>query len=841
MGTTFLKRSAHAKTFRVSIPIRTTLGAAVSLALYGLPHPAFSQDLSEGPPTPLSEVIVTANRRVQTLEEVPYSLSVVSADQISNTGVTDIASLTSQVPGLSMYNLGARESGATTPIIRGINVTAAPASYSAFRTFEQSPVGIYIGNSPIDGYFQLDDVQRLEVLRGPQGTLYGAGALGGALRIIPNEPELGKFAGSLEVGGGTLAHSSGVPYSISGVLNIPMGDTLALRISGKYAYEPGFIDAYGILERTGTPLSGVPVLANPAEPATSSGIFTGKKDWNDQNTFTGRASLLWKPADPFSANLAFMYAHLSGNGGPTANSTFPGGAYPIDPSIKFPPGGNYQEFTTIDQPFTRRTELTSLDLSYDAGFATVSSTSSYFTTRGSTLLDGTYVSKAYFDLFPSVIGYYAGNPFNPRFINDDLYQDYTHTFTQEVRLVSNTHPGALFDYVLGVFYENQGNVGSWDDANPGTPEYSAAQGCTSPYVYPGTFPNCQIISGPGDIYFFQSDTQKFQDKSVFGELTWHFVTHGQLTVGARHFDQSFTDSQTYHSFTFDYSLPETPINSPASKNIWKINPSYEYAKGHHVYALWSQGFRRGGANSLPTNPPHPTGENPVLVSYGPDTTNNYEAGLKGRFATGITYTLDVFDIQWDNPQIAGSTPAGNLAVWNAKKAQSKGLEFDVTSPLFLPGLSITAGGSYTDATFSKDYTIVADVYGNITGQAGQQLPGSPKLSAVATLNYSRILAPGYDLLASLNDTYRSGEFLSTFPIAGQTQPLHISGMDIVNVSASVSHQSWRLGVYVTNLTDKRVVLAPPSLLDLAGNLTNDATINPPREIELRLKYSFGIE
>src|ERR1700736_1388661 len=161
---------------------KTTVGAAVFLALYGLPHAVFAQQTSAAASGELEEVTVTANRRQQSVEEVPYSLSVVSAEQLERTGVTDIASLASQVPGLSLYDYGARLTGATTPIIRGINATSEPRG---FRTFEQNPVGTYVGNSPMSGYFQLDDLKQVEVLRGPQGTLYGAGALGGALRFIP--------------------------------------------------------------------------------------------------------------------------------------------------------------------------------------------------------------------------------------------------------------------------------------------------------------------------------------------------------------------------------------------------------------------------------------------------------------------------------------------------------------------------------------------------------------------------------------------------------------------------------------------------------------------------------
>jgi iron complex outermembrane receptor protein len=839
MRITNLRCSVDLRTARVAPPARASISAAVIFALYGAPYPTYAEEPSELPASTLQEVVVTANRREQTLESVPYSLSVVNSDHIADTGVTDIASLVSQVPGLSMFDLGARASSTVFPIIRGLNASAVSGG---FRTFEQAPVGTYIGNSPIDGYFQLEDVQRVEVLRGPQGTLYGAGALGGALRIIPNAPSLGSFSGDLEVSGGTLAHSGGASYTTSGTLNLPVGETLAVRFSGKYAYEPGFIDVYGLLQRSGSSLSGIPVLANPADPVDSSGVFSGKSDWNDQKTFTGRASLLWKPTENFDAQLAFTYSDASGVGGPVADPEFPGGAYPIDPRITFPRGGNYEFFSTTEQPYSTRTTLDSVDLSYDAGFATVSSTSSYFTTSGTQQIDGTY------NIFglPTFVGYYAGSPANPRFVYDDEFGDNAHTFTQEVRLVSNAHADPLFDYVVGVFYENQTRNGSWHIANPGSPERSVAQGCTSPFynlydpsgnfIGPAGFPNCLVTSGPGDIFFAQTDQQRFEDKSEFADFTWHFNSRGQITLGGRHFEQSFTDVQTYQDAAFAIDIPAEPHSTPASKNTWKVNPSYEYAIGHYVYALWSQGFRRGGANALPIG--GPIGEtNPSLLSYAPDTVNNYETGIKGRFAAGLSYTFDVFDIHWDKPQVGGTTPVGNYAVWNANKAESKGLEFDLNAPLLLTGLSISLSGAYAHAIFTKDYFIAADAYGNIVGKSGEQLPGSPKSSAAATINYEHMLAPSYELSLSLNDTYRSAVTITTFPgISGVTPSA--PGLNLANCSVAVSHEAWRLGIYVTNVTDKLAFQVPTATTVLSNGLGNPATINQPREINLRLRYWF---
>jgi iron complex outermembrane recepter protein len=815
------------------LPTLSGVGAGVFLALYGLPHPALAESADTATDS-LQEITVTASRRQQSVEEVPYNLSVVSGDELARTGVTDLASLVNQVPGLSMYDLSARFSGSTTPVIRGLN--ASPPS--DFRTFEQSPVGTYLGNSPINGgYLPLDDMQRVEVLRGPQGTLYGAGALGGAIRYIPNSPKLQEFSGEIGASGGDVAHSGSPSYTANGLLNVPIGDTLAVRISAKYAYDPGFVDAYGLLERTGSPLYGFPVLADPADPATSTGIFSSSKDWNYQKTVTGRASLRWQPSDQFNAELAYTYAHLDGNGGPQTDPDFTGGAYPLDPRITLPPGGDYRVFSAVEQPYTRTTELTSLDLSYELGFATLSSTSSYYNNRGSTVIDGTYNIAGYPD--PLIAHYYTGNPNNPRFVNPQEFSDHEGTFSQEVRLVSAAGPDKPIDYVVGLFFENQHRQGDWNIAVPGTPEYSVAQGCTAPYTYGSTFPNCIVETGPHDLSFTQNDQQSFQDKSIFGELTWHYLQHGQITVGGRHFKQSFTDTQSYDDYLFGSLVPGVPNSAPASKNIWKINTSYEYATNQHVYATWSQGFRRGGANSVPQ-----TGflaESPLIHFYKPDEADNYEVGLKGRFENSMSYTFAIFDIQWKNAQIGGPLPLGDIAVVNANKAESKGFEFETSGPLLLNGLRYNVGFAYADAKLTESFSLPANngagviVPGLLSGAAGSQLPGSPKTSAAATITYNRSLMPGYESVTTLNATYRDRILVSLDPTVPSTP-----SMALINMSTAVSHNSWTATGYVKNLADRRTVVFPPTGIGVGGlnDLPNDYLINRPREIGVRISYAF---
>jgi outer membrane receptor protein involved in Fe transport len=351
-----------------------------------------------------------------------------------------------------------------------------------------------------------------------------------------------------------------------------------------------------------------------------------------------------------------------------------------------------------------------------------------------------------------------------------------------------------------------------------------------------------VLSGPNDLTFQQIDTQNFEDRSVFGELTWHVLTRGQITFGVRHYSQKFTDSQLYQDFTFPVLIPPIPYNAPASKTVGKVDPSYEYADHQFVYALWSQGFRRGGANSVPANGIFQ--ESPLLRDYQPDKTNNYEAGLKGRFSSGLSYTFALFDIKWDKPQISSSLPSGNLAVYNGNTAESKGFEFESTGPLFLPRLSYSVGFAYADAKLTSNFALPANngtgtiVPGLLSGTAGEQLPGSPKNSASVGLIYDMNPLPGYDLSLSANGVYRSAVALQVAPTLGSTTVQHSSSYETMNLAAALGRESWRFTLYVTNVFDKQELLAPPSQPNQVDNLTNDYLVNPPREIGVRVGYSF---
>jgi iron complex outermembrane receptor protein len=808
------------------LPSIAPISAAVFLALYGVPRSSHAADqTSNEQEGPLAEIIVTASHRNETTEQVPYAISVVTPDDIARNSVTDLSSLFRQqgVAGSSDAHFSASDF----PIIRGLN---ASPSTTIIRIQNQAPVGTYIGNSPIDGYFQLQDIQRVEILRGPQGTLYGAGSLGGALRVIPNDPVLGKFSGDIDGRVGYVDHAGSPSYTTTGMVNLPIGDTLAFRAAANYEYEPGYVDVYGLLERSG-PL-GTPVLADPSDPVNSSGVFTGKKDWNDAKAFTGRTSLLWKPVSSFSAELAFNYSDASGDAGPQADPLYKGGPYINDPRITFPAGGDFQAFAATDAPYQRKTELTSLDLSYDAGFATLSSTTSYFTNGGSETSGVTY-GLLTATLIPYV-PYYAGNPINPRWIAPLTYTDSEHTFSQEVRLVSATGPDKIFDYTVGVYYEKQTRNARQEISSPGTLERAQAQGCTGNYFFGATFPNCLVQVGPNELAGDLQDSQHFTDKSEFGELTYHFAKNWQVTAGVRHFEQSFTDIAGQALYDFGLVQPAVSQTSPASKTLGKVDLSWEYLVNQHVYALWSQGFRRGGANGLLLKSGAFADEAPTI--YQPDSVNNYEFGFKGHLQNGLSYSIDAFDIFWSHPQIAGLTPDSNFAVWNAPRAKSTGMEFNLNTPLFVPDLVLMLGGTYANARLTETYSI-PDYFGPITGTAGEQLPGSPKTSAAATLLYGFNITPSYRLSLSLNNTYTSSVPTTYFSILG-IAPTKVPSIDLVNASANLTRGPWRAGIFVTNLTNKYEILGRGLQDPTTEYLSYTQSFNPPREIYMRVGYSF---
>lgn len=787
---------------------------------------AASAPRSDSTPTTLKEILVTATRRATTVEDIPYNISAISGADLARTGVGNLGQLADQVPGFNFEDRGPGFAGATVPIIRGLNAsnTERPG-----MVVEQMPVGIYIGNSPTLGYLPMLDIARVEILRGPQGTLYGAGSLGGTVRLIPNSPELNQWSGMVDVAGTDTAHSSEAGYSGQMLLNVPVGPIMALRVVGSYERQAGFVSQFGIMAREGNPITGTPLLAEPADIADSPAVYYSRRDANYDAISAERISLLIEPSDVFKVEVAYNGSYVTGVDDNEDDPTFSGGPAPWDPRITLPATGQYQIDSPTLAPYSRHTNLASLDLSYDAGFATISSTTAYGETSAVT---GSDANSLILGLPATYLPYYTGTPINPRYVATMNDIDTEHRLTQEFRLVSKS--GRHFDYVVGAFYEYDSRGLVWDIFEPGTSAQTIAAG--GPLV----------TTGPNGQTFFENAPQQFKEGALFGDLTWHVTSDWQVTGGGRFFHDSLTQNQNFHSYIIDLTGGNSSANS-SSDHIFKLNTSYEFVPHHSVYATFSQGFRRGGVNAFPLSGFYQ--ESPAILNYKADTANNYEVGVKGAFHGGMRYSADVYYIDWNNPQIGVSTPNTWPVAVNGKSAVSKGLELELHTPLFTPDLDLAFGYSYTDARLTAHFCLpVGDGTGlpngfitcGIQGFNGERLPGSAQNDGSVTLTYSQDWGRVHRLTYALNVAYRGSVINSIGTIANDFTPVTLSGYALVNASVDASvtdHLS--VGLLGSNLLDKRAVLgAPQRGVTFLGNLANVYTINRPRELTLKLTYWF---
>lgn len=796
----------------------TGLGVVLSALASQAAHAQQSQPA--GQTTATDVVIVTANRREEDVTSIPYNITAIDADQIERQGISRFEQLAAQVPNLNLNSIGSRALTSQRPVMRGLN---ASASNRPGQALEQAPVATYLGNVPSQGgLFPIEDVERIEVLRGPQGTLYGAGALGGAVRIIPTAPRLDTFEGSVSASVASLSHSDDLDQSIGGVINVPLTDTLALRVSGSDRRDAGFIDKFGVFKLQGNHLS-APVLATPGDVAGSAAVLETIRDANREETQSGRVSLKWAPNDVLEILAAYNLSMIQGEGGPIDDATYQGGPDPLDPRLSYPALGPYEVVIRAHEPFKRRSEMSSLDATYDAGFATLSATASFAETRGSNAADSSYATLRTPD---AVRAYYVGAPANPRFLGVAVFSDDSDVATSEVRAVSNGL--GPFQYVVGAYYQKENHHEVMDNFIPGTPAQALASG------------GLPVPASAGDQTLPITSGNTFTDEALFGELTWNVTDTFKVTGGARAFQQKFFRSIDFQLPLF--GLSEANTNTTHVKDvIFKLNASYEWSEGSQAYALFSQGFRRGGANAFALS--GPMADPPSLLDYDPDRVDNYEIGAKGRLGNGLRYAVDAYIDIWDKPQIGTFTFVGWPVVVNGEEARAQGVEAELSGSVGAD-ISFTLGYAYTEAKLTRDFCIAnGDFAGGVIpcatqGLKGDRLPGSPRHSASANVAYSHELENGDNIELSFNANYK-GDLVTALTSIGQTNPV-IEGYWTLDANAMWARGPWSLSIFARNLLDERHVLMVDTRAEFGslGALDDLTHVNRPRTLGAQLRYQW---
>ena len=838
-----------------------SLRAAIRMALIAgaggvVLIPAITRADSSGDGNTLDEVVVTATRREQSILDVPYSISAISGATLEESHVENLSDLSHMIAGLSFVDQG--PTSRSFFVLRGINADSTSESPILGSAGTVPPVSTYIGETPLFLSLHTDDLDRVEVLRGPQGTLYGSGSLAGTIRLIPKQPDLSGFSANIEADAGNLAVGHQWNNSYDGMLNLPLNEVSALRITAGREHYAGFIDEPYVV-KLGPPSTavnspvGAPVSGDPKNPLFGPEVFSAVNNANVSDVWQTRVAYLFKPNENLSVLVTYYHQEDKTQGVQAVSPYFKGGsvdypgsqnpfyssAYPVSfptGGVVFPANGTYDANDGVLPISHRKSDLGSVDLSVGLGFATLSSSTSYYQDKGTDVSDGSpFIAKT-----PDIYG------FVPRVVDYEEDFDTQKGFVEELRLVSaaGSHP---LDYVVGFFFQHlQGNNGD-QQWLPGQTLFSNLAGV------PGADP------AEGDVNFINTNTTDFLDRAIFGELTWHVTDQWQVTGGARFFKQDFSTA-SYSALPYCGSFCGTGIlgvtnvegGYAVNSHISKLDTSYKVSNALNIYADFSEGFRRGGANAIPLSGPFEVSSS--LLVYKPDTTKNYELGAKGTLFGDINYTADVFFIDWNNFQLDTSSYYGGYPLAaNGDKAHSKGIELSFDGKLG-PHFSYALGYTYTVAQVADNFSIfdrLDDGTNNeaaiVSAQKGDPLPNSPKNSATLSLDYGHVavpFSPDWMLRYHLDGNYRSATYsrlLSTLPDA--PAPFVIGGFSTWNGSVDLMNtHGLSLSLYGQNLFNTLGITGGLDPGEAGPPPTNDRSahyfISRPRTIGLRIGYKW---
>lgn len=769
-----------------------------------------------------NEIIVTATRREGTVQDVPINISAVTGATLEAQGLGNLREVSATVPGVYVLDQGNRSG---TPIVfRGLNATGL-GSFDGNNN-GGGAVATYVGDIPLYVDLRLNDIERVEFLLGPQGTLYGAGTLGGAIRYIPVRPKLGEIGGEVRADAYNYDAGKGISTDTGLTINIPLGSSFAFRGVIDYLNDRGFIDyPYAVTNRVS--LDTV-ALVNPNAIGTKAN-FTPLHDLNTDQTLSGRAALRFNPSSTFDATLTYHYQEARTNGRQFSQYRLTN--FPVQL-------GKYENALRVPEPNKRETQLLSLEAELDLGFAKLVSATGYSEHREIGNRDQT-------DLLITLE--YSYEQF-PNFTAFTQERDFTKTFTQEARLVSQID--GPFSFIVGGFYNREITHSLSTEF---TPRYDAFNGG----------------SRPDAIEYIAPFNSNLREAAVFGELSYQLTDAWQVTAGGRYYDydlrtESAVDLPLLET-VFNGRTPNdaivfnfTPANQKDHGFLYKLNTSYKVTPDVLVYATVSQGFRIGNSNGLDPCVPGNTQQNicalPNEEAYTPDTTTNYEVGFKTQwFDRRLTLNGAVYYIDWSKPQVASATVNGSSPIIiNGAGAESKGFEI-FGSLRASDRLNLRGAYSYTDANLTATSpslltALTPPGFGTVAvdGQKGDRLPGSPQHQGSFFADYKMPLSGSWELTLSYGMTVHSNVLTRTGSRAGG---LVLPGFDTHNISVNVSDGAWSATFYVNNLFNEfgeTGVRGTPqfdqSVTDANGGpvyvRTYGTFVAPPRTIGLRVSRKF---
>lgn len=764
--------------FRVTRIFTLCIG---SLVAWGTSDYAAGQTVSsEG--GELQEVIVTAQKRVESSQNVPVGLTALTGARLVQMGADDLEDFAPAIPGLNFSSLG--PGGRVRLSVRGVNPNTGPPTVGFYIDDTPIPTNVgFVGLINIDP--KLPDVDRIEVLKGPQGTLYGADSMGGTVKVITHAPDSEAFSGQATAGVSQTSHG-GTNDLLEGVLNAPLVENeLAIRLTGYSRSNSGFI--------------GRIYQDQSAEfiPNQSMGVAQGTAD---ERVVGGRGVLAYRPVEALRLSLSVYGEKTDSNGYPAID----GGAR--NPAHEL----TFQQPLNVPEPFHSSFELYSLKAEWDvAKNVNVTSVSSEFNRRFDLVEDGT-----------EQLGEFVYIPLDGPILPAPIEElTFVRAFTQEIR-AATIEPVAGWRLLFGGFFQRViGDRGSnW-----------VVPGSNAAYA-----PLGQPV--PQDLWYSAHNYTVAKEKAVFTQISFDITPTFTITGGTRWSELDGTEHGVYNGIfaggpTTDMSAYSARKLNSMGAFAWHINPNTM------VYGRAAQGLRPGEGQTLlpPTcradlaadgfDPNHPP------TQTKPDSVWNYELGEKSDLLEHrLRANLTAFWIEWkDIQQSLLLLDCGFNLFVNAGSARSRGAELELT---FLPSehWELTANGSYTDATLQ-------DTLANIGVTAGDRVQEVPRIQVDASVTYKFRVSDRFSSYLRLEDQYVGDSWVSF----SETDPLmHRPGYSLVGLrlGAVDERQQWQYMLFADNLFDERADLGHPDSLSFNIVSRPRIVVNRPRTIGLRITHNF---
>ncbi|WP_428334549.1 TonB-dependent receptor [Novosphingobium sp.] len=793
--------------------------ATSAFALLLMPGPGMAQaapaaSAPSAPPADTSgEIIVTAQKRSEDIRTVPISLSVLSGNALQDQKIANYDDLSRAVPGVA-FNTVAGEEGRTNIVIRGVSSTSGASTVGLYL----DDVSITVPNFYRDGSIEvrLPDIARVEVLRGPQGTLYGDSSEGGTIRYITNPASADRFGATLTGDLSTTEHGGG-NAATSATINLPViADKLSLRASVNYQHDSGWVDQYsqtGALQKLGV---------------------------NSSHSLTAHVSATYTPDSTLTITPAFFYQRAIND----------------DNAAFYPDLGLWKQDKEVPEPSQDTFALGSLTIRKTMGFADLTSVSGYYRRIATRQEDGTYFNSGAFGLFfldPIYPQYQAQNDGIIANLPSAVHiRTQYEQFSQELRLSSNdTSAGASWlKWVAGAYYATQkvhntdfqtiGNVNSVFQSIYGTTMENSLVETTygnPAYGQPGGGPAITLF--PGNVDESDDRTYRQQQYAVFGQASIAFARGWKLDLGARysaaHEDYNSVETGFYQIGNLGYQTPGQPASAPYLQDatshafLPKGTLYHDLAPTSSVYASIAKGYRLGG----PTGPIvfgltsvcggdfNNIGQTTQPTHFDGDSLWTYEIGSKNDFANHrIRFNASGYLTNWKNIQQQIYLPTcGYYFTSNVGDARIWGAEADVSVKV-MRGFSLSATASANNAKIIRSNNPI-DV------SVGQHLIDVPGFTASAGVNYLHQVTPTAALVGLVNYAY-TGHSYGSYLLTDTNY--YNPGYSVVNASLALRFGPHEVSVYVKNLFDDKTIIQRPEI----NTVTEGYTVHP-RTIGLSLK------